>query len=130
MIGRRHVVLNVVLGNKTYATSPTLRRIVEHIVDVETIRVGGSKGIKLLFEKDVLEINIGIDEGELRLVIRVLQCSVDDLQHGRNTSTTGDHADLARQNWGIFEGTLRTTDANLIPNFEKREVAGDVALFI
>lgn len=97
VVGWRHVIFNLILGNETRATSPTLRGIVEHIVDLETVGVGSSESVKLLLKKDILEVNIGIDEAEFRCVFWVLQGSMDDLQHGCNTRTARNHTNLARE---------------------------------
>lgn len=121
---------DLVLGHKTRAAIPTLRRIVEYIVNLETLGVGCSESIELILKKNILKVDIGVDEAELRLVFGVLQGSTDDLQHGRNAGTARNHTDLARQRGGVLESTLRATNADLIANLKKRDVARNVALFI
>lgn len=121
---------DLVLGHKARASIPTLRRIVEHIVNLETLGVGCSESIELLLKKNILKVDIGVDEAEPRLVFGILQGSTDDLQHGRNAGTARNHTNLARQRGGVLESTLRATNADLIANLKKRDVARNVALFI
>ena len=88
------------------------------------------KVIQLLFKKDIFYINVGIDEAQASIVRRVLQCSTNDLQHGRNTSATGNHSDSMCQGRAILEKALGAPNSSLVTNFQERNITRDVTLLI
>ena len=124
------VLLDLVLGDESGTTSPTSRGIVEHVEDREPGGVSGSQFIQFSLEQDILGVNVGVDEANLGLVRRVLESSTDDLEHGSDSGSSGDHAKLARQVRGIDKFTLGTFDLELVPNVEEGYMAGDVTLLI
>jgi len=92
--------------------------------------VCSDKVIQLLFKKDIFYINVGIDEAQASIVRRVLQCSTNDLQHGRNTSATGNHSDSMCQGRAILEKALGAPNSSLVTNFQERNITRDVTLLI
>jgi len=130
MTATREVLLNLVLGDESGTTSPTSRGIVEHVEDREPDGVRGSQLIQFSLEQDILWINVGVNEGDLCLVRRVLESSTDDLEHGSDPGSSSDHSKLTRQVRGIDKFTLGAFDLEFVPNFEERYMAGDVTLLI
>lgn len=124
------VRLNLVLGDESGTTSPTSRGIVEHVEDREPGGVRGSQPIQFSLEQDILRINVGVNEGNLGLVRRVLEGSTDDLEHGSDSGSSSDHSKFTRQIRGIDKFTLGTFDPEFVPDFEERYMAGDVTLLI
>jgi len=88
------------------------------------------KVIQLLFKKDIFYVNIGIDEAQASIVCRVLQHSTNDLQHGHNTSATGNHSNFVCQGRAILEKALGALNLSLVTNFQERNVMRDVTLLI
>lgn len=86
--------------------------------------------IQFLFEKDIFYVNVGIDEAQASIVRRVLQCSTNDLQHGGNTSATGNHSDFARQGRAVLEKTLGAPNSSLVADFQEGDVTRDVTLLV
>ena len=130
MAATGEVLLDLVLGDESGATSPAGRGIVEYIEDREPARVSGSQFIQLSLEQDILWVNVGIDEVDLCLVRRVFKGSTDDLEHGSDSGSPSDHSELTRQVWGINEFALGAFNLDLISNLEKGHIARDIALLI
>lgn len=63
----------------------------------------------------------------MRLVLRVLGDGADDLQHGSNTRSTGNHTKVADHVGGVLELALGTANLDGLADFEGGEVLGDVA---
>lgn len=63
-------------------------------MDGEAVGISGSEVVEFFFEENVVDVYVGVDEGELCLVGRVLESSSDDLKHGRYAGASGNHADV------------------------------------
>lgn len=72
-------VFDHVCAHKSHSAIPLLGRVVEHVIHLETLRVFGSQLVQLGFEKNVVRIDICIQEGDAGQVKGVLQGSADDL---------------------------------------------------
>lgn len=120
----------MLLGHKPNTTAPLLGRVVEDVVHLEPVWILLSELVELFFQKDVVQADVGVDEAELRLVEGALECCTDNLEHGRDTCSTGNHANLPRQEWVVLELTLRALNADLVANLEERDITGDVALLV
>lgn len=72
---------------------PAIDGLVDDVGDLEAVGVGLGKGIELVLEDDVLRGNVGKDEVDLGLVGLVLEETLDDLDHGRNTGSSSNQAD-------------------------------------
>jgi len=75
-------------------------------------------------------VDIGIDEGDFGLVYGIGENGAEDLVHGGDTCTSGNHAELADKAGTVIELALGTLDANLVANGELRKVTGNVALLV
>lgn len=126
----RHVLLNLLLRNETRAASPAGRWVVQDVVHCETVRVVLGQQVELLLQQNIFGVHVRVDQAELRAVLGVLQSSANDLQHWRDTSAASNHAEVTRQRWRVCELALGTLDAYLVAEFEKRDVARDVALLV
>ena len=92
--------------------------------------VFGGEVVEFFAEQNVVDVYVGVDEGEFRLVGRVFEGSSDDLEHGGYAGTAGDHANVTRQGGGVLEEALGTANLDHVANFEQGDIAGDVALFV
>lgn len=124
------MLFDVFLGDETNTTLPAWGRVVEDVEDLEAIGMNVEEHRKVIFQEDVFLIDVGVDEAEGSLVKGVLEGSTDDLDHGGDASTTGDHANVIGKVGGILEVTLGTFDADLVTDLESRKVTGDVAFFV
>jgi len=125
----RQAFINLFFGDKANTACPALWGVVEDIVYQEAVGMCSNEVIQLLFKKDIFYVNVGIDEAQASIVCRVLQCSTNDLQHGRNTSATGNHSDSACQR-AILEKALGAPNSSLVTNFQERNITRDVTLLI
>lgn len=116
-------------SNVTDTTSPTLRRVIEDIVNADTLVFGG-EGIEVLLEEDILRSDVGKDEIDLGLVTlgTATNNGADDLQHGGDASATSNHTKVTDHVGGVDESSLGTTDADALANHQGSHVLGDVAL--
>ena len=130
MASTGEVLLNLVLGDEPRPTGPTGRGVVEYVEDRKPGRVGGSQLIQFSLEQDILWVNVCVDEAELGLIRRVLEGGTDDLEHGSDSGSPGDHSKLTRQVRGIDEFALGASDLDLVSNFEEGDMTRDVALLI
>lgn len=77
------------------AVVPALcRRSVEGVPEVEALRVLGTHLLQLLAEENVSVGLVGVEEPDAGAVILVLEDLADDLQHGGDARSAGDHANL------------------------------------
>jgi hypothetical protein len=124
------VLLNHVLRDETFSSLPSLRRVVEYVVDRESFRVGSGERIEFGFEEDIRRVDVGVDQRDLGSVERVLHCCSDDLlkgverkqsgsgmekecfrktyEHRSDTSSTSNHSDLGSIIRRVLHLTLGT----------------------
>lgn len=116
-----------VSGDITNTTSPALRRLVKHIVHAETL-VLSRKRIQILLEQDVLLRDIGKDQINLSAIASLAAADnrLDDLQHGGNASTTGNHTKVPHHVGRVRESALRSTDADGLADGQGSKVLADV----
>lgn len=119
---RDHVSRNV-----TNAASPSSRGLVENVVHAESLVLLGER-IEVLLEQNILGRDVGKDEIDLSLVAggAAADDGADDLQHGRNTGTTSNHAKVTDHVGGIHEGALGAANTNRLADGERGHVLGDV----
>jgi hypothetical protein len=86
----RDVLLDHVGVHKSNATSPSLRGIVENIVDLE-LRVLLGEQVQLCPQQDILLVHVGKDKVDLGLVLGVLHNGTNDLL-AKVKKKTGQHA--------------------------------------
>lgn len=116
--------------HETNTTLPAGRRVVQDVVHLESVGEHCNKVIQLDLEKDVILVDVGVDEAELGRVARVEESVPGDLEHGSDSGSTSDHANFRCECWSVLELTLGTLDSDFVPNLEKRKVPRNVALFV
>lgn len=129
-VRRGQGLLDLLLGHEANTAIPIGRRVVEHVVDAEAVAVLVRELVQLLLEKDVLGVDVGVDERELRAVEWVLERRADDLQHGRDARPARNHAELARERRAVLELALWALDAHLVADLEEGDVPRDVTLLV
>jgi hypothetical protein len=121
---------NVVLGDKADTTLPARGWVVEDVDDLELLLVDVHEFLEVIPEKDIFFINVGVNKGDGGTIERVPESSTDDLNHGRNTGTSSDHAQVADNVGGIHKVAFGAFDAYIVANLEEGDMAGNVTLFI
>lgn len=86
--------------------------------------------LEVIPEKDIFLIDVGVNESDGGAIERVPESSTDDLNHGRNTGTSSDHAQVADNIGGIYKVAFGALDAYIVANLEEGDMAGNVTLFI
>jgi hypothetical protein len=117
--------INHIGGDESLATRPSLRRVVQHVVDTE-VRVGFGKFIQVILQEDILVVDVGKDQINLSLVLGVVGDGAHNLEHGGDSSSSGNHGESADHVGGVDELTLGTTDADGLADFQVRDVLRDV----
>ena len=86
------------------------------------------KSIKVLLKKDILLGNVGEDEVNLCLVAGGTSAdnSLDDLKHGGNTSSSGNHAKVAYHVGSVDKSALGSANANGLANGKAGQILRDV----
>jgi len=126
----REVLFNVLLGDKTDTPLPARGWVVEDINDLEFLLVDIHEFLEVIPEKDIFLIDVGVNKGDGGAIERVPEGGTDDLNHGRNTGTTSNHAQMADEVGGIDKVAFGALDANSVANLEEGDVAGNVTFFI
>mmetsp|Transcript_4240 Transcript_4240/g.11024 ORF Transcript_4240/g.11024 Transcript_4240/m.11024 type:complete len:265 (-) Transcript_4240:410-1204(-) len=92
--GRRQVLLDHVRRNETRRVLPNLGWAVDGIPNLEAIGVLCSKALEHVAHQDVLLRLVGVDEGHLRRVTRILEDGGHHLQHRCDAGASCHHAKL------------------------------------
>lgn len=111
---------------------PALGSVVENIVDAESI-VLLLQLLELVLEQNVLGVDVGEDQVNLGGVVTtvagtVADDSFDNLQHGGNTSATGDHTNVTAHVGGVDHGALGAADLHVVTDLQVGKILGDVTL--
>lgn len=122
------LLLDHISGNKTDASVPLLRRVVEHVVDAELGVLGGER-IEFVFEQDIFGVDVGKDEIDLGFIAcwSSAHNGLGDLQHGSDTGAAGNHAKVSDHVRSVYHGALGASDLHLVADLEFGYVFGDVA---
>lgn len=118
--------LDHIRGHEADAASPAIRRVVQDVVYAEVV-VESAQLIQVLLQQNVLHVNICKDQVHLRIVVRVPQDRLDDLQHWGDPGATGDHAKRADEVGAVVKVALGPLDADGLADFKTCDVFGDVA---
>lgn len=124
------MLLDVFLGDETDATFPAGRWVVENVKDLEFLFVDVCEFLKVVLEEDIFRVDISVNEGDGGTIKGVPESGADDLNHGRDSGASCDHAEVFNNIRGIEEIALGPFDTDGLSNFEKRDVFGDVTLLI
>lgn len=89
--------------------------------------------LELLVEEDILGVHVGEDQVDLGDVVAAVAGTVandgpDDLQHGSDARTAGDHSDVTAHVGGVNHGTLGAAHLQGLAELQGRQVLGDVTL--
>jgi hypothetical protein len=125
---RGKLLLDHIGRNEADAAVPLLGRVVEHVVDAELGVLGGER-IEILFEQDILRVDVGEDEVHFGVVTLATAADdgLDDLQHGCDASATCDHAEVANHVGGVDHCALGALDAHCLTDLQTRDMLGDVS---
>jgi hypothetical protein len=126
--------LDHISSNEANATLPSLGRVVQNIVDVELVIFCGQL-VQLILEKNIIGIDISENKINLGSVVAAVSGSaaddsLDDLEHRSNTSTTGDHTNVAGHVRCVNHGALGTADLHGLADLQFIQIFGDVTLRI
>jgi len=124
------MLLDVFRSNKTDATLPAWGGVVEDVDNFEFLLVDIMELFEIIPEKDIFLVNVGVDEGDSSTVEWVSESGTNDLDHRRNTSTSGDHAKVANEVGRVVEVAFGTLDTNTVTKFQEGNMLGDVALLV
>ena len=94
LLGLGQDSLQELLGDEALATGPLRRGLVQDVEGTEALGVGVLKILELLLQKDILLGDVTEDQGDLGLVIGVLEDLTGKLVHGGDTGATGDQSDV------------------------------------
>lgn len=102
----------------TLAALPLLRRVVEDVESAEALGVRVLEVLELALEQDVLLGDAAVNEGDLCLVLRVLEDGARRLPHGGDARAARDQGDVLVLVGGplvLGDGTL---DVQALPGLE------------
>jgi len=120
----------VFLSYKAYTTVPAARGIIEHIVEGKPVSVQLSQMVELRSKQDIFMIDISINQIHSGFVLRVLEDDTQDLVHGRDASSTSNHAQAASEVGTVDKLPLGSFDTQLVAYFELANVARDISFLI
>lgn len=126
----KYAYLDDLSSDKTNSTSPLLRWVVQHVVDIEPFLLGES--LKIVAKKDVKLVYVGKDEIDNRLV-SILPSTLDgfgDLKHWSDSTTASNHSNAAAHVWCVDESSLGSLDLHSVAHAQRCNVSRDVALWI
>lgn len=85
---------------------------------------------KLLLHQDILFVDVREDKINLRLVASLAAAndSIDNLNHGRNTSATSDHTNVSAHVGRVNHRTLGSANLHLLSDSHLLQVLRDVTL--
>lgn len=87
-------LLEELLGDVTGVTPPLFGSLVECVKGTETLGVGVLELGELLLEKDVLLSEVSEDEGDLCLIVGVVEDGAAELVHGGDTGSASNESDV------------------------------------
>lgn len=93
-LGLGENLLQQVLGDEAAATDPVLGGLVQGVERAEALRVSVLELVKLALQQNVLLGDVAEDEGDLGLVVGVLENGSHKLVHGGDTSATSDEGNV------------------------------------
>jgi hypothetical protein len=126
--------LDHIACDKANTALPSFRRVIQNVVDIKLVILSGQL-VQFLFEKDIVGVDVSEDEIDLSSVVAAVSGSaaddsLDNLQHWRDTSATGDHADMASHVRGVDHGALGTADLHGLTDIQVVQVFGNVTLCV
>ena len=117
----------MILGDEADAALPARRGVVEYVNELELFLMHICELLEVILEQDIRLVDIGVDKGDRGAVEGVFEGGADNLDHGSDTRTTSDHAEVADDVGCVEEVALGTLDAHSVADLELRDVFGDIA---
>ena len=117
----------MILGDEADAALPARRGVVEYVNELELFLMHICELLEVILEQDIRLVDIGVDKGDRGAVEGVFEGGADNLDHGSDTRTTSDHAEVADNVGSVEEVALGTLDAHSVADLELRDVFGDIA---
>lgn len=133
VLGRsREALLDHVRSNESNTTGPALRGVVKYIVDTEAV-ILLDELLQFFLQQDILGVDVGKDQVHLGGVITTVAGAVaddglDDLQHGGDTGSSGDHTNVTAHVRGVHHGTLGAAHLHVVADLQGGQVLGNVTL--
>lgn len=93
-LGLGENLLQQLLGDEAAAADPVLGRLVQDIEGAEALGVCVLELVELALQQDILLGDVSEDEGDLGLIVGVLEDGADELVHGGDAGTAGDEGDV------------------------------------
>lgn len=114
--------------HETNTTSPSLRRLVQHIVHTESLVLSRQR-VQILLQQNILLGHVGEDQVHFGTVTcgAAPDDSLDNLQHGGDARATGNHTKVANHVGCVHESALGSADADGLADGERGKVLADVA---
>lgn len=94
LVGRGDDGLEELLGDEALALRPVLRGLVKDVEGAEAVGELVLELLELGLEDDVVGGDVAVHEGNLGLVLGVLEDGAGELVHGGNSSATSDQSDV------------------------------------
>lgn len=130
IVGVLKVLLDVFFGDKANAAFPARRGVIKDEIDLEAVAMTPQQFFQVVLEKDIFLVDVGVDKTNSGFVGWVAENSANDLNHGGDTGTPGNHAEVAAEARGIDEVALGTFDTDGVANLEVSKDPGNVTLLI
>lgn len=121
------MLLENLLGDKAHGTGPVLGSVVEHVVDLDVVVLGGN-GVQLLLEQNVVVVHVGVDEVNLGVVGGIGGNVSQNLVHGGDAGSSTNHAEGLDQAVVVDKVALGAPHLHSVTNGQLRHVLGDVSL--
>ncbi len=124
-------LLNHLRSDESNASSPSRRWVVEDIVNTDT-NIRCRKLIEVLLQQDVLGVDVGEDQINLRLISDCASTDdrADNLQHRGDTCASCDHSEVADHVWLISHSALRAANLDSLSDLQGGKVLRDVASWV
>lgn len=123
------MLLDHVGRHEAHTTSPSGRRVVQDIVDLE-IRISPRDLIDVILQQNVVGVDVGKDQVDLGFVASRATSldGSDDLKHRSDTRSTCNHPNVLAHVWCVDHGAFWSTEFHRVPFFQSVHMGGDIAL--
>lgn len=120
----------MILSDEANAAFPARRGVIEDEEDLELAAMQPQELFKIVLEKDIFLVYVGVDEADGSFICRVAEDSANNLNHGGNTGTTGNHAEVVAEARGVDKVALGAFDTDSVANLEAGKDTRNVTLLV
>jgi len=106
------MLLDVILANESDSAIPSRRRVVKNVENLEAVSIDTLELFEVLSKKNVLLIDVSVNESDFGMIFGVLEAGMNDLHHRSDTCATRNHGDVLDEIWGVQEAAFGTFDTN------------------